>query len=235
MKCKLCLKDRELCDSHVIPEFFYKATYNEKHRMVALKERDPKIYYPRKGEYEPLLCNECENFLNKTYETYFSDLWYVKKTLPSVFNKNKPFIVSGIDYVKFRLFLLSIFWRASISSRKVFSKISLGKHEEIIRLMLKHEDPGSVLSYQIFGSLLLFPGKNKVLNDIIIPPFTDSFEGVNVCLSVFGGCAWYCVVADKPLLNSFALSPSGILQLPVHDAFDVKPIVSFLEDRLLMH
>ena len=234
MKCHLCLQERELCESHIIPEFFYRDSYDDKHKMSILKEQDPRIYRSFKGEYEKLLCPDCERFLNRTYENYFDNFWYSKRTLPAYYHHN-IFVVKGIDWIKFRLLMLSILWRASISSRKTFSKISLGEHEERIRVMIKNQDPGDFLSYQIFGALLLFPGTKRVMKDFIIPPFMDHFDGAPVSISMFGGCIWYCVIASKPLTQSFALSPYGVLQLPVHDAFDVKPIVSFLEDRLLIH
>jgi hypothetical protein len=42
-KCKLCLKEKELCHSHIIPEFFYKPLYTDKHKFLAIpsnKERN---------------------------------------------------------------------------------------------------------------------------------------------------------------------------------------------------
>ena len=36
MKCKLCLKENKLSRSHIIPEFFYKPLYDEKHRINVL-------------------------------------------------------------------------------------------------------------------------------------------------------------------------------------------------------
>jgi len=233
MKCHLCLQERELCESHIIPEFFYRDSYDAKHKMSILKEHDPRTYRSIKGEYEKLLCAECEVFLNRTYENYFDNFWYRKRTLPTNY-QHDVFVVKGMDWIKFRLLMLSILWRASIPSRQTFSKISLGEREERIRVMIKNQDPLDFLSYQIFGWLLLFPGTKRVMRDFIIPPFMDHFDGIPVSISMFGGCIWYCVIADKPLTRSFALSPYGVLQLPVHDAFDVKPIVSLLEDRFLL-
>jgi len=33
MKCKICCQQKELRDSHIIPEFFYKPMYDDKHRF----------------------------------------------------------------------------------------------------------------------------------------------------------------------------------------------------------
>lgn len=34
--CKLCLKEKELMFSHIIPEFFYEPMYDEKHRFMQI-------------------------------------------------------------------------------------------------------------------------------------------------------------------------------------------------------
>ena len=46
-----------------------------------------------------------------------------------------------------KLFLLSVLWRASISSRPFFQYVSLGSFEEKIRRMLIAEDPGAASAY----------------------------------------------------------------------------------------
>jgi len=153
MKCHLCLQERELCESHIISEFFYRDSYDDKHKMSILKEQDPRIYRSFKGEYEKLLCADCERFLNQTYENYFDNFWYRKRTLPAYYH-HSVFIVKGMDWIKFRLLMLSILWRASISSRETFSKISLGEHEERIRVMIKNQDPGDFFELSNLWSVI---------------------------------------------------------------------------------
>ena len=55
--CKLCNKERELRNSHIVPEFFYKEIYDEKHRIFPRKE-GRKYGQMQKGYREPLLCGE---------------------------------------------------------------------------------------------------------------------------------------------------------------------------------
>ena len=46
--CKLCLKENvKLCESHIIPEFFYIPLYDETHRyriLSTMKKHNPKFY-----------------------------------------------------------------------------------------------------------------------------------------------------------------------------------------------
>lgn len=229
MKCKLCLQDKTLCNSHIIPEFFYRSTYNDKHFMAGLTKGRSKVDYLPKGQYEKLLCADCETFLNVEYETYFDNLWYRNKTLPTNFN-GKVFTVSNIDYSKFKLCLLSILWRTSISSRAVFAMVKLPqKHEEQIRQMLRKKDPGEEFLYPIFASLLLSPDTTKVLDSLIVSPTMEKFENKQVCTFVFGGCYWLFVIDEQPPINSVAVSSGGDLNFPVHDILEVKPIVSFFD------
>ena len=70
MRCKLCLKERNLCNSHIIPEFMYKPLYDTLHRYHMISfESDEKNKYLRKGIREPLLCFDCEQHISKL-ETY---------------------------------------------------------------------------------------------------------------------------------------------------------------------
>jgi hypothetical protein len=189
-----------------------------------------KVGYLPKGQYEYLLCANCDAFLNIEYETYFSNLWYEKGVLPTNF-EGEIFAVSGIDYSKFKLCLLSILWRSSISSREVFSLVSLPqKHEERIRQMLLEKDPGNDYLYQIFATLILSPGTDKVFDSLIASPMMDEFDKKLVCTFVFGGCYWLFVIDENPLINSLAISSDGHIQFPVHDLRNIKPIVSFLDD-----
>lgn len=60
--CCLCLCKSKLCDSHIIPEFFYKqqGLYDEKHRFHIIST-EPLKHPPiaQKGMRERLLCKKC--------------------------------------------------------------------------------------------------------------------------------------------------------------------------------
>jgi hypothetical protein len=83
-------------------------------------------------------------------------------------NKSTYISVKGIDYRKFKLFLLSILWRANISNLPIFQKVNIGEHEQIIRDKILSNNPGSSVEYPcaIFTHL----HNPKIPNQIIAEP-----------------------------------------------------------------
>ena len=241
MKCKLCLQERKICKSHIIPEFLYKQGYDENGQMHVLKKGNskPKNLQHNLDVYEKLLCADCEeNLLNKKYEKYFHKIWYLDKILPTIATSDF-FEIPKLDYASFKLFHLSILWRASISSLAPFAMVSLGnEQEELIRQMLLNGDPGQPNDYQIFGALLLSRGTNKVLDGFIVSPTLQEYYGLQIYQFTFGGCAWHYVVGDQLIEDflPFSLSASGSLRLRVRDIGNLASITRFfIEDVSQMH
>lgn len=172
MQCRLCLEDKDLRkESSIIPNSMYSQVKGEEGYYRKLKGNTLKEYRSgktlkefRTGEYESdILCAECENdILNKRYEDYsLKVLQVIKGRLKSFKDieieqyKNKRDMtgkrIKNIDYSKFKLFLLSILWRASIAKRGLWTQVKLGKkHEEIIRKMLLEQDPKEPEDYPCF-------------------------------------------------------------------------------------
>ncbi len=158
MKCRLCLQQAKLCNSHVIPEFFYEKMqlYDCKHRFNILSTEHRK--HPRivqKGIREKLLCKNCENKLSQ-WEGYAHKVLYERECIATTTKSAKGFECE-IDYKKFKLFQLSILWRVGISTQDGFSSINLGKHETTIRNMLLSEVPGDTETY---GCVILYSSKH---------------------------------------------------------------------------
>ena len=168
--CKLCGLPKILIKkSHIIPDFMYKGMFDENHKLVLQPFRQGtvekwEIKKPSDGEYEGgLLCDECDNtLLGHYYEDYASRAMYGGQLLENecpTFQKcisqyGIGFIkCERLNYHKYKLFLLSMLWRASISTRPFFSEIKLDPiHEKEIRKMILAKDAGSVSKYPIFIS-----------------------------------------------------------------------------------
>ncbi len=76
MTCRLCQRHKPLQNSHVVPEFFYKPSYDEKHRIYArIGARLAGMPPLQKGFREPLLCWDCEQKLSP-YEKYNREILY---------------------------------------------------------------------------------------------------------------------------------------------------------------
>jgi hypothetical protein len=155
--CKLCLQEKPLLrKSHIIPEFMYRDLFDEHHKMYKLApssyiEGDRRVMHPSSGEYDnDILCEECDNVKLGRLETYAQQAMYggtlSEHERPIVKDFTTPegikfSHVTDLSYQKFKLFLLSILWRASVSGREFFKEVSLGPYEETIRKMLIEDDP----------------------------------------------------------------------------------------------
>jgi hypothetical protein len=146
-KCRLCLQEKKLINAHIIPKFIYKGMKNDKNRfstnyydLKRIKSRNIET-----AEFDKnILCEKCDNeILGSIYEKYaefvmFDEKANIKSSKTHKAKNGDNFsILYGIDYKKMKLFLLSLLWRASITSRPFFKEVNLGsKHEERIREML---------------------------------------------------------------------------------------------------
>ena len=223
MICKLCKNDKELRNSHIIPEHIYGSLYNDKHKCIGITaDGDSKKL--QKGFREQLLCNDCEQFLNDKYEKYFFNFWIKNNTLPSDITSDH-LIVQIDNYLKFKLYHFSILFRASVSSHAFFSGVFLGAHEEIIRSMLLNESDNK--NYTLFGTIIC-NNNNKIEDRIIVQPGKKRYAGHIVYQMIYAGCAWYLKVSNHRCkdIEEFCLKPDGKLQLTVDKMHEFAEIIN---------
>lgn len=147
--CFLCLKDKDLIsNSHIIPDFMYQDLYDDKHRMIRTVGLNVKTARKiQTGEKEgELLCAKCDNEILGSLEGYASRVLFTGEESIRVQNVLHPdgqltsTLCEDLDYGKFKLFLLSLLWRASISRNAFFSQVQLGPLEESVRRMIIEND-----------------------------------------------------------------------------------------------
>ncbi len=182
MKCKLCQENVDLVrKSHIIPDFMYKELFDDKHRFFEAKIDDDAIKkrIHQSGIHEPnILCKKCENERLGNLERYASMFFY--KRPPEFFRNEinrhgmKYTLCKEIHYSNFRLFLLSIIWRASISKLPNFNDVNLGPHENSIREMILYEDPGDP---KVYPCLMVSYLNQKEIPHQIIGQFILSKKG----------------------------------------------------------
>ena len=137
-KCFGCQKETELCNSHIISEFFYKYVYKQERKEFFLitENNKGKKNREQKGYREHLLCRNCEEQLSK-FEKYAAD--FFRKIVNNEFNYPKEIkieeglIIKDYNYLFLKRCLLSILWKASISSLPIFSEYNLGSYNTIIK------------------------------------------------------------------------------------------------------
>src|SRR5690554_986443 len=157
MKCKLCNQEKVLIKkSHIFSEFLHKELFDENHKLRKFEVREmmkvaPKISKPSSGSYESnLLCNDCDNVILNRYENYVSRALMLNfkdvknpKCIKSQRNGINFIDVKNIAYKETKLFLLSLLWRAHISSLEEYKDVSLGPYGERIRRQLINGDPST--------------------------------------------------------------------------------------------
>src|SRR5665647_1213204 len=103
MRCALCLKEDELRESHILPEFLYEPLYDHKHRLQVLSTAQDKANsLMQKGLKEQLLCDTCEQKLS-IWEGYARKV--IRGELPLTMTGERSLIyIEGLDYKSFKLF-----------------------------------------------------------------------------------------------------------------------------------
>jgi hypothetical protein len=200
--CHLCKREENLLGkSHVIPDFFYRNLnlYDEKHNLVRfsfldLIEESTKIKTFSSGIYEKhILCKDCDEIRIGQLETYASKVLFHGSKLNNPIRKNfrQPngvefSKIENVDYKKYKLFLLSILWRAAISSNPFFSNVSLSDELiEDIRLMIYNQDPGKFNDYPVIT--LSFLDDPEISREIIAQPIKSINANDNKITFIIGG------------------------------------------------
>jgi len=217
MTCALCGADAVLRDSHIIPEFLHRPVYDSKHRALSIGMEAPTRVL-QKGLRDRLLCDDCERRLQKS-EHYFARLWYKDRCIPEM-KDDLPlyFDLRGLDYRLFKLFVLSVVWRAGVSQRPEFAQVSLGPHGEPIRRMLLDGDAGTAREYPIIGGLIVGPD-GAPWDDVLMAPMRIRVARHNAVRMVLAGVSWTILTSSHPAptLDPLCLQEDGTMVMAVAD------------------
>ncbi len=233
MNCQLCEQNNILRNSHIIPEFLHKPLYDSKSRMAGITGKGGKKWeFLQMGLREKLLCADCEQFLNTNYEQPFHKFWFEGKVLPDHFDSNY-ITVDCIDYPSFKLFHMSILFRASVSTLSTFSHVKLGPHENKLKKMLKTKTPGPSDKYPIFACAVVDNSKT-VMYGLITNPIKYRFDKHIAYGMVFGGCMWRYIVSNHRCntIIPYSLTDSGSLTITpysLHKLDDIQDAVRALQ------
>jgi hypothetical protein len=204
--CHLCNCPSELQDSHIIPRSYFKSLKGNSGQLVTvstdeligakLSNADPK---------EKLLCWDCEQFINRNYEQYgtrlFKDHHRAKRTKEVV-------VFDHFRFKEFYLFLISMLWRASVSSLPRYEHINLGKEiNDLLRHCLKEKQIKIQTSLRLDHffklSIIRIVDKTGKLNDSEIKKVIFDFN-LEKGASVDDGMLWYFMVDGFLIIYHFS-------------------------------
>jgi hypothetical protein len=199
MKCRLCLQEKTLIrTSHVIPSFMYKGILEKNKKIVELNLHNfnDATYRPTGIYDQHILCKECDNETIGGLESYAAKILYENQGVDLMIEEGDEIInimFKGIDYKKFKLFLLSILWRASLSRQQMFKEIELGsKYEEIIRKMIVEGNPKKKEDFPVC-IIGLKSNENLALRTIVAPRRMKNDGNTSYMFFINGLFYWFNV------------------------------------------
>jgi hypothetical protein len=230
--CALCLSQKPLRDSHIVPEFMYREFIYGKHAGSNPKfwgiSRDAfdSVRTYGKGIREKLLCGDCESKFS-VFETYAAD--FFKGEIQPAINDGILLQFENLEYKKLKLFFMSLLWRFAVTSLKEFEGAKIiDKHKEKLRKMLYDKNPGKSEEYPCHITIVTHGGKH--LNDFIMPPMLAKYEAHHIWQFVVGGFLFgFYVSSHAPtnILSKKFLTESGKLILHSQELRDIPPLYEF--------
>jgi hypothetical protein len=155
--CKLCYQEARLIKAHIIPESFYRDSNPPGTGPALIMGTDPGQRTQRSyiGVYDrTILCEPCEGKF-APYDEYAANLLINKRdTAFRQYTESEKsyFKADQYDYSKLKLFIISVLWRASVSSHRFFYRISLDPFfEQTAKDMILAGDPGG---REVFSTVL---------------------------------------------------------------------------------
>lgn len=234
--CALCpAKSVGLAKSHVIPEFKFKAAYDEKHQLHTMSYFEPPKGPPmQKGWREPLLCFDCEALI-RDWEDYAARFFRrLNKEVVSVLERGEALppklaFTPLADYVQLRLFGLSILWRMGASKREELHQVDLGPHLHKLGATLLNKDPLQPGIYPFFVTALTI--KRRFFPDWVSTAHCCRVDGHHVYGVVLGGYHFGFHVSShraNPLVEALGPTPDGKIRIPVVEASAFPYLNAFL-------
>jgi hypothetical protein len=186
----------------------YLPVYDERHRAIMVPREKEKFH--QKGIREHLLCDQCEQIIS-ALETYAAPIVKAIQNL-DIKGLGEQYIVNSIQYADFKLFQLSLLWRASIASVSMFQNFDIGHHSDIIRKMLLSKKPGMPDEY---GCVMFIMTDTKNIQQAIWSPVIDEIDGHTCFRFLTGRIFWFYFLQKSypPSVINFFLHSSGTLRL----------------------
>jgi hypothetical protein len=206
--CRLCGEDRVLVVSHIFPLAFHRHMQMDSERPPVIIGTAKKSYPQRSpgGIYdEELLCNACEIQFGPWDQ-------YGAECLLQRFDQDAKAIsigevlvyqVDNWDEARLRMFSLSLLWRAAVTTRPFFKRVTLGPHEARLRERVLAGDPGSHHDFSVFLSRWQVRPEHAGMELSQFSPYAWKLEGINMAKILLGGFVVYIKCDKRPFINPF--------------------------------
>jgi len=229
--CKLCLEKKAIQNSHIIPNsYFKKLKRNGPAIQLEATENVPNIK-SQDSWSEKLLCRKCEQHINK-YEKYVIEFTNSSGFINAPKNNGKQVTFKYLNYNFFRLFQLSIIFRAAVATGREYYHIKLSEHaiDDIRKILINEEIPNEYI-YGCQMKLIVDSRTNTPLNTMVGIPIKQRIKLREVFYFIFGGLAWefYVPRFDRATAKShYFIKRDGTMVMPIIDSFDYQKLMEVL-------
>ena len=167
--CKFCNEEGTLIEAHVLPKRMDLLNSLPK-KLFTLDKTSPPKRSPRGSYDKDLLCHTCEHRYFEPLDTYAFDVLFNRRLEATAEFGFGEWLLRfrGADGNRLKLFVLSVIWRASASSRPDFEGCDLGGDQDLLREMVAHSKPGAP-SYM--PTIVGFEADQGLLGTTIVPGF----------------------------------------------------------------
>ncbi len=145
--CRLCDQNKKLIESHIIPgavtsHILYNRNPKKDGARALVRDEFRNINHPKiptDGYYDKnILCKECDSDELGKFDDYGArflraDFSKFRRSRDNIFY----YYGFPVDQKRFKLFAISMLWRASISNNEFFSDVALGPFEEMAKEFIK--------------------------------------------------------------------------------------------------
>jgi hypothetical protein len=176
--CRWCEQSTTLIRAHIIPEAFYAPIMGDSGKVVILQPSELKAaQFTSTGIYDPgILCSKCDGLLGQLDEYGLK----IFKGPPSESDRVTVGFLPGYDLhcddvPRAQMFLLSVLWRASVTSQRFFQTVNLGrKYEDKIRHLIDSKEEITETDFEF----VVIRTVDHPYDGGFAPPFRVRFEGV---------------------------------------------------------
>jgi hypothetical protein len=179
VSCRLYPEETKLVKAHIFPKWMYEDLKAGSDHLLIVSSVGDRTKKSRIGLYDPnILSDRAEKHLGQ-YDSYGAT-FFRQSLISNHADKNlelQVFKNADFDYVKLKTFILSVLWRASISTMKELKAVDLGSHfEEKLRqnLLSPNSDiePFSIVAFR-------YKPSREIINkeEIFGTPYSSRNEG----------------------------------------------------------
>jgi hypothetical protein len=207
--CKLCGEERDLVDSHIIPLAFHRHMQMDSDRPPVILGNAVNSYPQRSpgGIYdEELLCLSCEQRFGP-WDQYGAECLLQRFEQDAVTGvSNGEVLVYRIDNwdeAQLRMFAMSLVWRAAVTTRPFFKRVTLGPHQQRLYDRIWAGDPGSPNDFSVFFSRWIVQPQHSGMELTQFSPYAWRLDGINMVKIFLGGFVFYIKCDRRPFNNPF--------------------------------